>query len=373
MVILLFFAFLCLLFFVVRLLYDRYWERGLSCKLSFCDEYAVEGNTAALREVLVNGKLLPLPAVEIDFHLDRRLQFADGQNASLSDQSYRRDVFALSARQKITRTLEFKCAGRGYFQISQAGVTGKDLFFTRKYLTSRLQHTEFYVLPAPAPSGQIAIPFSRVMGAVLSRRKLYDDPFEFAGLREYSRGDPMKYINWKATARAGELLTNLHESTLSQRVVVLLDMEGAGVQHADWLNEAAVRIACSLCERLLAAGVELDLYSNGKDVLTGDPWKMERVSGAGSLLALKKKFACVQAGNGLAPVCACLPEEAFDFAGGIGEEKILVLISRSQEQESADAFSRAVGKGKGVVIAPFQVRHEEVEVPRNCEMVWMEV
>ena len=36
-----------------------------------------------------------------------------------------------------------------------------------------------------------------------------------------------KYINWKATARAGQLLINLHESTLSQRVIIALDMEAA--------------------------------------------------------------------------------------------------------------------------------------------------
>ena len=43
------------------------------------------------------------------------------------------------------------------------------------------QNTEFYVLPKPVPTGQIMIPFSRIMGSVLSRKKVYDDPFEFAG------------------------------------------------------------------------------------------------------------------------------------------------------------------------------------------------
>lgn len=33
----------------------------------------------------------------------------------------------------------------------------------------------------------------------------------------------MKYINWKASARGGTLLVNQHDSTLSQKVTVLLD------------------------------------------------------------------------------------------------------------------------------------------------------
>lgn len=360
---------LFLLFLLERKLYDRFWDRGLSCKVSFQKEYAVEEESAALVEVVSNHKLLPLPVVEIDFHMDRRLQFSDGENASVSDRTYRRDVFALSVRQQITRTLDFKCVGRGYFRITEAGVTAQDLFLTRQYLTSLPQSGEFYVLPRPVPTEQIQIPFSRVMGELLSRKKVYDDPFEFAGLRQYSRGDPMKYINWKATARAGELLTNLHESTLSQKVVLLLDMEGKGLQQADVLNEAAVRVACSLCLRLLAEGVELGVYSNGPDVQTGEPWELSSVSGAGSALLLQKKFACVQAENGLPLVTDFLPPVS--DTGGEGD--LLVLVSHCRREEIVREFGKAVGKGRGVLIVPFREERRELPVPKTVSTVWMEV
>ncbi len=357
--------FLLLFYFLLRRLYDHFWNKNLSCTLEFQEEYAVEDEISRLSEVIVNDKLLPLPVVEIDFHMDKRLQFADSSNSSISDQSYRRDVFALSLRQKITRTLDFNCAGRGYFRISEAGLTARDLFLTREYHDACPQNTEFYVLPRPVPTEQIMIPFSRVMGNVLSRKKVYDDPFEFAGLREYSRGDPMKYINWKATARTGDLLTNLHESTLSQRVAVLLDMEGV----ADQLNEAAVRIACSLCCRLLSAGVELCVYSNGHDVRDGGAWKQEGLSGANSQHYLKKEFACVESANGLPEICSCLPKEA-----GFGEEDMLVLVSRRQRQDLTDAFAETVGKGKGVQVIPCRLgEHKELSMSSHVDLVWMEV
>lgn len=69
----------------------------------------------------------------------------------------------------------------------------------------------------------------------------------------------------------GQLLVNLHESTLSQKVAVVLDLEGLGVQQADLLNEEAVRIACTLCVRLLEAGIKVSAYSNGLDVHSGQP------------------------------------------------------------------------------------------------------
>lgn len=369
MVILLLVLLLALLFVALRLIYDHFWDKGFSCTLAFRDDYATEGEVSALKEVVVNDKFLPLPAVEVDFHMDRRLDFTDGQNSAVSDQTYRRDIFALSVRQKITRTLEFSCLGRGYFQISEAGLTARDLFLTQKYLTSQSQHTEFYVLPKPVPGEKINVPFSHVMGTILSRQKLYDDPFEFAGLREYTRSDPMKYINWKATAHTGKMLTNLHESTLSQRVLILLDMEGRGIQHADFLNEFSVRIACTLAERLLHEGVELGLYSNGHDVLDGGDWKLEAVSGWGSLLAMKKKFACVQSDNDLPSVFDFLP----DRTAGQWEENLLVLVSRSQRQETVDAFAEKTGKERGILVIPYQVEHKPLSAPKNVDLIWLEV
>lgn len=369
MTILLILALLGLLLLLVRALYDRFWDRGLACRVEFAQEYAVEGDDVSLTEVLVNDKLLPMPVVEIDFHMDKRLRFGDGENASVSDQTYRRDVFALSPRQKITRTLDLHCAGRGYFRIESTGVTARDLFLTRKYLASSSQRTELYVLPRPLPVHQLQIPFSRIMGEALSRKKIYDDPFEFAGLRDYSRGDPMKYINWKATARAGDLLTNLHESTLSQRVTLLLDMEGKGVAGADALNEAAVRIAASLSERLLAAGISLTVRSNGLDVQTGQPLALENITGSGSVLYLKKKLACVQSGNGLAPITDFSP----DTASPGSQEPLLILITRSQREDGLERFAAAVGKGRGMQIIPYRDSHSPLPSLSSVEVAWLEV
>ena len=244
---------LAALYVLQVVLYDRLWGKGLEVKTSFQEEYATEDDTAALTEVVVNDKFLPLPVVEIDFHMGKGLRFTDEANTAVSDYTYRRDVFALGPRQKITRTLEFRCARRGYYRIDQAGLDVRSLLLTKKYVGSTPQATDFYVLPRLVSTQRIQIPFSQIMGNLTSRKKVYDDPFAFAGLRGYVRGDPMKYINWKATAKTGQLLVNLHESTLSQKVAVVLDLEGLGVQQADLLNEEAVRIACTLCVRLLHA------------------------------------------------------------------------------------------------------------------------
>lgn len=140
---------------------------------------------------------------------------------------------------------------------------------TEKQVAHFPQETEFYVLPAHISASHIRIPYSKIMGLLVSRRRVYDDPFEFAGIRDYRRSDPMKYINWKASARGGTLLVNQHDSTLSQKVTVLLDCTGIGSAVTDALNETAISIAAELAERMLADGISVSVISNGIDTVDG--------------------------------------------------------------------------------------------------------
>ena len=357
------------LFFLQGFLYDRLWSRGLQVKITFQEEYAVEDDTAQLAEVVTNDKILPLPVVEIDFHMDRGLRFSDEANTSVSDRSYRRDVFALGPKQRITRTLEFRCAHRGYYRIDQAGMDVRNLLLTRKYVGNSSQSTDFYVLPRPFETQRVQIPFSQLMGSAFSRKKVYDDPFEFAGLRGYVRGDPMKYINWKATARTGQLLVNLHESTLSQKVILVLDMEGLGVQQADVLNEEAVRIACSLGVRLLQAGIKLTVVSNGLDAITGRPMALRELSGPGSVLSLQKALACVKAQNGLEPVESYLPgAKAQDDENDL----LCVLISREQGEALAHTFAQRAGRREWLQITPYRGSVEETPALGSVRRLYWE-
>lgn len=357
-----------LLFLAVSLVYDKCWEKGLSASVRFHVDHGVEDETAQLLECVTNDKFLPLPTVEVSFHMGRGLQFSQVENTSVSDYTYRRDVFALSVRQRITRTLDFRCARRGYYHISQVDISASDLFLRRRYIRKESVNTEFYVLPRPAAVSQIMIPYSKIMGAVVSRKRNYDDPFEFAGLREYTRRDPMKYINWKATARAGKMLVNVHESTLSQKVVLLLDMEGRNTPQAEVLTEGGVRIACSLARLLLGDGVEVELHTNGTDERqNGEPVEPLLFTGSGGDLALRKSFACIQGADELPGILSTLGGESRS------ERDYCVLISKSLREDLLEEFSRKMGKNQALRIIPYRGEKKKLETPKNVPILWMEV
>ena len=112
------------------------------------------------------------------------------------------------------------------------------------------------------------IPYQKIMGDILTRRYTYEDPFEFQGIRPYQPYDSMRDVNWKATARTGELRTNLHGYTVRQEVCLLLNLESETMIEYAQLREESIRIANSLSEMLLAQGIPVGIYSNAKDLLT---------------------------------------------------------------------------------------------------------
>lgn len=318
---------LLVLYFAQRLLFRRLWDENLTVQISFDRDYIFCGEEANLVETIVNNKYLPLPVLEVGFDMSRWVVFQDEENSTVSDMTYRRDVFTASVRQRITRTLPVRGKKRGYYRIASTTVTSYDFLMTEKQVAHFPQETEFYVLPAHISASHIRIPYSKIMGLLVSRRRVYDDPFEFAGIRDYRRSDPMKYINWKASARGGTLLVNQHDSTLSQKVTVLLDCTGIGSAVTDALNETAISIAAELAERMLADGISVSVISNGIDTVDGKMLSTGELTGRNTALYLRRRLARLECRNDLTP----MPQLLLTLHDGAHGSDLYVLISKEQK------------------------------------------
>lgn len=340
---------LLLLFIAQKLLFRRFWNRRLHVQIDFDRDFVFCGEEANLVETIVNNKYLPLPALEVGFDMSRHLTFQADENATVSDLTYRRDIFTAFAKQRITRTLPFKAKKRGYYKIESTTVTSHDLLMSEKLVTQLSQNTSFFVLPAPLSTAAVRIPYSKAMGMLVSRRRLFDDPFEFAGIRDYRRSDPMRAINWKASARNGGLLVNQHESTISQKVILLLDCEGIGSAGVDTLNEISVSLAASLAERMLRDGITVSIRSNGVDVMTEKPLNSGELSGAASVLYMQKLLARVQCRNGLSAMTELIEAE-YERAGQT--ENLYILISKEQKLRLLPAFEALAGQHEAIWLLP---------------------
>jgi uncharacterized protein (DUF58 family) len=78
---------------------------------------------------------------------------------------------------------------------------------------------------------------------------------EFHAVREYQPGDPLKIINWKATARTGRIMANEYESERKVDVVFIVDASYTG----DLVFDHLIRAAASLMLNALNNGTSFGL------------------------------------------------------------------------------------------------------------------
>ena len=213
-------AALLLLLLGWNIYYRRHWYRQVDVTLDFDRTSVYAGEQVELTEVITNRKKLPLPVLEVGFHTRKELVFRDTENTNVSDYVYKRDIFAVLGRQRITRKILILCQKRGYYKVEEADITAFSLLYRKRYSQALTTNAAIYVYPAQVNVSETMTVCERMLGIMQCSRHLYEDPFTFRGIREYTTSDPMKTINWKASARTGGLMVNTFDSVMTQKVML---------------------------------------------------------------------------------------------------------------------------------------------------------
>lgn len=150
---------MALAWFLQKKLYQKNWQKNLKIQVSFQDSAIYEGEESTLKEVVVNDKLLPIPALELGISMSRNLEFdrEAKANASITDQSYKRDVFSFLFHQQITRTLSFQALFLSYYRWQPGSFAAFFLLHKRQLLScfpsaSAAESSFPSATPAPAKS-----------------------------------------------------------------------------------------------------------------------------------------------------------------------------------------------------------------------------
>lgn len=350
--------------FLQHIIYKKWWNKKVDVKLSFEDSYAYEEDISHLRQEITNAKSLPLPALEVRFATNRNLEMQGEarENTSVSDLSYQREVFSLWGKQKVIRKIPFICGKRGVYEIKRSEIVGYNLLYTFSYYTECEQDTKIYVYPKRIDVRKIQLICRAISGAVLAKNRLYPDPFEFSGIREYQRTDPMNFINWKASAKTGVLMVNQQDSTTNMQVTIILDVEDTNILKYEELVEESIRITASLATVLINKGMEFDILSNGMELL-------HMKSGAGLTQELNQRLACLEPKTVTEKIGITLDK----YESWKNSDKIFVLISKNYTVENQIAAEKLAAAGNQVLwvlpVHPY-MKMETQEQPGIQIMQW---
>ncbi|BCJ93474.1 hypothetical protein acsn021_10430 [Anaerocolumna cellulosilytica] len=274
------------LYFLQGRLYRKYWAKNLSTTIHFSKSIAVEGDENQLIETVINKKLLPLPLLKVKFMTSKDLEFMDGTNSTVTDNYYRNDLLPIMMYQKLTRTLPFVCSHRGYYNISSIELVCSDIFISFEGVLTKPANTSLYVYPKSVDANKLTPPFQKILGTLLTKRYLYEDPFEFRSIREYQFYDTLKSINWKASAKTGSYMVNVKDYTASQEVKILLNLEQESIWRYEDLEEESIRLTASLASSFMEQGIPISIATNGKDLVTKETVVLPAGSGSSHLNGL---------------------------------------------------------------------------------------
>jgi uncharacterized protein (DUF58 family) len=167
---------------------------------------------------------------------------------------------------------------------------------------------------------------------------------EFAGVREYRRGDSRRHVHWRASARLGELVVKEFTRRTAATVTVALDLSqqslcGTGIETT---AEYAIRAAASVARYALEQGHYVQLALCGAKFELIGP-----LHGRGDLEEVLRVLALAQA-TGEQPFAAWLPR----VLAAAPEDSTLVAVYTDAAARPApvSAFNR-----RGVLIVPVVV------------------
>ncbi|MEO7804910.1 MAG: DUF58 domain-containing protein [Actinomycetota bacterium] len=172
----------------------------------------------------------------------------------------------LSKDKTVSHRYGLRAARRGVYEVGPlVAVTSDPLGFTQR---ENIISEKFDLFVHPRIEFVSDRPLSRQFEDPPIRppvSKPWPSGLEFYGMREYVRGDDLRRVVWRASARTGKLMVREAEQGITDHVSVILDTyRGHHSRDGDYSEsfETGVRAAASLCVRHLREGYVVKVETN---------------------------------------------------------------------------------------------------------------
>lgn len=247
----------------------RFGLKKLSCTRAFSRPAVFEREEAELVEVVRNDRPFVIPWLRVESRISPYIRLGRQDNLHVSGEMYYCSLFTLLPYQQIRRRHRVRFLRRGSFDLGNASLTAGDVLGIYRTQRDQVLHVPVLVYPRLLGEDEIPAPVSRIMGELVRRRQLLQDPFLVRGIRPYSPGDPVRDIHWPATARTGEVQVRVRDYTARTRLLVVLNVQHDDLQWNDNLPqpdidavEYGISLAATLCVRALRDGLSAGFGAN---------------------------------------------------------------------------------------------------------------
>ena len=250
-------------------LWTRYALERLTSRVEISQSHAFVGETLRLTLRLENRKIVPLTALQVRINLPEILEPSNQGFSRLHESAPQEGVVVRSTSmrwyERLTWLFDIPLITRGHFQLARIDLKSGDLFgIYRRERTDETEHT-LWVYPEVIALERLGLPRMRPQGEQRGGQRLFEDPTRLQTIRDYRPGDPMKKVDWKATARRQELQSRVYDP--SSDLIAMVALNVSTLPHA-WqgyfgdIFERAVSVAASLANDFADERVPVGLLAN---------------------------------------------------------------------------------------------------------------
>ncbi len=176
------------------------------------------------------------------------------------------ELTSVGAFETLIRTAKVRGVRRGYYEFGPVEWVASDPLGLY-HQTRRFEgQSGFAVYPSTFDLDDLQISSQALLGDFRRRQSLIEDPSWYRGSREYALTDPMRSIDWRASARTQQLQVKMFEPTVHLKLMLLLNLhsferisEGMITEYM----EDVISTGGSLAKWALDAGYEVGIHSNG--------------------------------------------------------------------------------------------------------------
>lgn len=239
---------------------------GVSYVRTLDHERAVFGERLGVEVELVNDKLLPLAWLHVCDTVPTALPLEGAAVRSAGWRSEMQLVLAMLPYQRVRRRLTIVCCERGVHRFGPASLRSGSPLGTHEQSVEVRSECALLVYPKVVPLTATPLTSHVPLGDRRVRRSIALDPTRVLGVRPYVTGDPVRDVDWRATARNGDLLVRVHEPASTPSVSVFVDLlppTGIGRRAGSEATELVVSVAASVVSQLLSEGVPTGLFTSG--------------------------------------------------------------------------------------------------------------
>lgn len=240
--------------------WGRWCLAGVSYVRTLDHRRAAFGEQVGMEVDLVNDKLLPVAWLHVRDSVPSALPIEGATRGELVT------VLAMLPYQRVRRRLVVTCAERGLHRFGPAMLRSGSPLGSHEQRVEVMAEETLLVYPKVVPLSATPITSRVPIDQRRVRRSITVDPTRVLGVRTYATGDPVRSIDWRATARSGDLLVRVHEPAATPSVAVFADLlppPGVGRRAGADLTELVVSVAASAVSQLLGEGVPTGLSTSG--------------------------------------------------------------------------------------------------------------